>query len=597
MLKVFRRHHKAFLIGASILIIPALAFWGGASRMSGRGPGEGEVAKVNGAAITEQDMIRAAARMRDNFRQRMGANYDPDLIGSGAMMQGALNELINAKLFLQESRRLRTRVTQQDIERYLKNLFQADSEEGAKNYNDYISRDDIRWSKVYQDLKAQIRLARLFADVENGAKLSESEIRNEYILRNEQVKVRYAVLNPSQFESEVAVTEEMLKDYYDMNSANYIEPEKVKVKYVEARVEPSESDREAVLEKAGNVLAKAQAGEDFAELAKRYSEAPDAAENGGDMDWVEQSFLTGEVAAAVGELEAGQLTGVVQTQQGVHIYKCEDIKEEDGKKKIKLRRIEFALTASAETRDKIASEVDALSEKATSSKSLEVAAEELGMEVKESPPFSKTDRFIQGVRPEAARSFVSAAFALENPGDLSYEVRTPETYYLLELIEHQESRLRELSEVEAMVRNGVVRQEALVLANKRAAEIASQISSLDDLEGVDEALASSLKVSAPFTRRGYVPGVAGDREFYNVAFASELGELSGPILGRNGVYFLEVVERIPINEDKYEQEKDKLKETLLAQRKQMLSADWQRWLRARADIRINAELLAEFISS
>jgi peptidyl-prolyl cis-trans isomerase D len=597
MLTVLRRHHRAILIGVCIFIIPAFVMWGGASRMGARGPGEGEVAKVNGAAITEQELTDAVRRIGQNLREAMGQNYDPDLFGSAALTQQALGQLISEKLVIQESKRLGTRVTRKDIEERLRSLslFQVDGKFDADRYNAFVSQERYPWSELYEDLEFQMRHETVLADVEGGAKLTETELRNEYRMRNEQVKVKYFALNPSQFESEVAVTEQMLKDYYDANRANYIEPEKVRVKYVEARVEASKSDRQAVHEKARTLLARAEAGEQFVELAKRYSEAPDAAEKGGEMDWVEESLLPDEVASAVAELENDDLSDIVETQQGVHIYKCEGRKEDDGKKQIKLRRIEFALAASAETRDKITSQVDTLLAEANSSKSLETAAETVGMEVKETPLFGKSDRFIQGIRPNAARSFVSAASALEKTGDLSYVIRTPDAFYLLELIEIQENRLRELSEVEELVRNRVVRQEALVLASKRADEIASQITSLGDVEGVDENLASSVRLSEPFTRRGYIPGVVGDREFHNVAFASELGELSGPILGRNGVYFLEVVERIPIDTEKYEQEKEKLRESLLAQRKRMLSADWQRWLQRRADIRTNNALIAEYM--
>jgi peptidyl-prolyl cis-trans isomerase D len=491
---------------------------------------------------------------------------------------------------------LRIRITREAVEGRLRSwpLFYTDGEFNTTKYNQFVSRTDISWNNLYADLKAQIRREQLLGDVEGGARLSQSEIMNEYRLRNEQVKVRYLALNPSQFENEVAVTEEKLKDYYDKNRMSYFELEKVTVKYVEAKIVPSDSDRQAVRDKARNVLAKAEAGEDFAELAKRYSDAPDASENSGDMGWMEESYLPDAVAAAVAQLENGELSDIVERQQDFYIYKCEGRKEEDGKKKVKLRQVMFKLAAGADTREKIASEVDALLAETHRSGSLGIAAEKLGMEVEETPPFGKGDRFIQGIGMDA-RTFVNAAFALEKPGDLSYVVITPQAYYLLELFERKDRRLRELSEVKELLRNRVVRQEALVLAHKKAAEIALQITALDDLESVDEKLASSVRISEPFTRTGYVPGVVGNREFHSVAFSAEQGELSEPILGGNGAYFLEVVERIPIDEELYEQDKEKLREQLLALRKQMLVVDWQSWLRSRADIRMNEEVVAELL--
>ncbi|MCK5558418.1 MAG: SurA N-terminal domain-containing protein, partial [Candidatus Hydrogenedentes bacterium] len=337
MLRVLRRHYKFILIGTAVLVIPALVMWGGASRGSGGGsPGEREVVKVNGTPITEAALGQRVARMLQNLRDALGENYDPDLFGTTALTQRALSELIDFTLLTQESKRLRIRVTREAVEGRLRSWpsFYTDGEFDTTKYNQFVSRTDISWNNLYADLKAQIRREQLLGDVEGGARLSQSEIMNEYRLRNEQVKVRYLALNPSQFENEVAVTEEKLKDYYDKNRMSYFEPEKVKVKYVEAKIVPSDSDRQTVRDKARNVLAKAEAGEDFAELAKRYSNAPDASENSGDMGWMEESYLPDAVAAAVAQLENGELSDIVERQQDFYIYKCEGRKEEDGKKKV-----------------------------------------------------------------------------------------------------------------------------------------------------------------------------------------------------------------------------------------------------------------------
>lgn len=603
LVTVFRDKYKIFLVVIAVCVTIAFVLSGGGlSRilMGGR-PGEGDVAKVNGTAIGVREVLTRRGRMLGRLRTMMGDNFDPDMFRSVDFTQRALNELIASALLDQESKRLGIRATREAAEELLRSdprFFGEDGKFNVDAYNEFVSDPSVQWNEVYESLERSIRVNTLLANVQNPVKVSESELRQEYRLKNEKVKVRYLALNPSQFEDEVDVTEEMINDYYMRNRQGYIEPEKIRIKYVVVPIAASDADRQAVLDRAGKVLARARAGEDLAELARRYSEAPGASEDAGEMEWVDERFLPEGVASAVSGLADGELSEVVETeQQEVGLYKCEGRRDENGKKEIKLRRIVFKLAAGIDTREKLASQIDELAKGALESKSLDVAAEQLGMEVKETDLFSRRDRFVQGIGIDSP-DFVRTAFWLEEPDNkISDVVMTANAYYVLELDERKESGVRELAEVEAQVRNAVAGQEGLALAHKKAADLASRIDGLDDLKTVDEELASSVKESEPITRNGYVPGVPGDRQFYNVAFALDPGKLSEPILGKNGAYLLEVVEKVPFDEEKFEQEREQFREQLTDQKMRMLSEDWHGWLRARADVRLNEKLLAELSGS
>jgi len=600
LVTLFREKYKLFLGVIAVLVTIAFVLSGGgfSRAILGRRPGQEDVAKVNGKPISARQLVARRMEMLGRLRVMMGDNFDPDMFGSVDFTQRALNDLITAELLDQESKRQGIQATREDAEELLRSnpAFFEDGKFNTDLYNAFVSRTDIPWNDYYEDLKREVRVGTLLANVQKAVKVSESELREEYRLRNEKVKVKYIALNPSQFEDEVDVTEEMVKDYYGKNREAYREPEKVRVKYVVVPIVASDADRETVLGKARNVLDKAKAGEDFGELAKRYSEAPGAADNSGDMGWIEERFLPKAVAEAVSGLPEGELSDVVETErQEVGLYRCEGRREQEGKKEIKLRRIVFNLTAGMETREELASRIDAFARDARESESLDAAAEKHGMEVKETDLFGERDRFVQGIGMDS-RDFVRTAFWLkESESKVSEVVMTANAYYVIELAETSESRVRELAEVEQQVRNAVIRQEGLALAHKKVVELASRMSRLDDLQTVDEELASSVKESEPFTRGGYVPGVPGDREFYNVALALDPGKLSEPILGKNGAYLLEVVEKIPLDEKKFEEEREEFKEQLMDEKARMLIEDWHSWLRARADIRLNEQLIAKLL--
>jgi parvulin-like peptidyl-prolyl isomerase len=76
-------------------------------------------------------------------------------------------------------------------------------------------------------------------------------------------------------------------------------------------------------EEAQEVLKMANAGEDFAELAKKYS-IGSTAENGGDLGFLNRGQLSGAIARVVYGLKKGEIGGPAKTKQGYHIIKLTD---------------------------------------------------------------------------------------------------------------------------------------------------------------------------------------------------------------------------------------------------------------------------------
>ena len=96
-------------------------------------------------------------------------------------------------------------------------------------------------------------------------------------------------------------------------------------------IQEDASLNEAVEAKANEVLAKVKAGEDFAELAKQYSE-DSTASKGGSLDFVKKGQLVPEFEDALWALtEPGQTSDLVKTVYGYHIIKLVEIRGEERK--------------------------------------------------------------------------------------------------------------------------------------------------------------------------------------------------------------------------------------------------------------------------
>jgi len=126
------------------------------------------------------------------------------------------------------------------------------------------------------------------------------------------------------FEKEVveksAVTDEMLRGYYEANKKDYMRDETVKIRHILIKVDPSlnREEREEQKKRAGDILAKAKAGEDFAGLASQYS-MDEWKFRGGDLGAVHRGRLEPELEDAVFRLEVGQISGLIETRFGYHI--------------------------------------------------------------------------------------------------------------------------------------------------------------------------------------------------------------------------------------------------------------------------------------
>jgi peptidyl-prolyl cis-trans isomerase C len=135
-----------------------------------------------------------------------------------------------------------------------------------------------------------------------------SDIREQLLIEALLKKKVTTNINPS---------EQDLKDYYDKNKEKFKTGEEVDTRQILVKTE----------KEANDIRAKLGKGEDFADLAKRYSIDPSAQATGGAIGFHAKGTLLPEYEAVAFKLtKVGQISPPVKTQLGYHIIQLQGIK-------------------------------------------------------------------------------------------------------------------------------------------------------------------------------------------------------------------------------------------------------------------------------
>lgn len=123
-------------------------------------------------------------------------------------------------------------------------------------------------------------------------------------------------------EKNITVTEDEIKDLYNQDKT-------ATVRHILLLTQDkTKEEKEAVLEQMQRILIRARKGEDFAELAKEFTEDPGSKENGGLYEDFGRGVMVKSFEDAAFTIPVGEISDIVETQYGYHILKVIDRKKE-----------------------------------------------------------------------------------------------------------------------------------------------------------------------------------------------------------------------------------------------------------------------------
>ena len=507
---------------------------------------DSSVADVNGEKITQDEFNKAYQEQRNRMAQQFGEMFETLSSDPGYMSnfrKGVVDNLINQKLIDQNSEMLAIRVADQRIKSTIRNMpeFQVDgvfdnnrylamiNQAGfyqSSDFRDYLRTEMTRrqltqalvaseFSLPYQESmfsalqnqERDIRFATINAEQFKATiELSDEEV-NDYYLENqsrfenqEQVKVNYITLDVNTIASKVVLTDADVKAYYQSNISQYRDEEKRRVAHILIEFGDDEAKAKADTEA---LLAKINAGEDFATLAKENSADTFSGENGGDLDWIDAGVMDAAFDEAAFALSGvGSVSEVVKTDFGFHIIKLTDYKAENVQTLSEVREDIVKKAKSEKAQDKffeLQQEVARLSFEFPDS--LDDAAGAINATVKTSGWLTRG----ANVAPFNESAAVDAAFSdiVVNEQLNSDVIEVSDTLAIvMRLNEYQDASIKPLADVSAQIKSILVAKKASEKAQTVADELLAAFKSGTDITEQLSAIGATMETKTAVTRVG-----------------------------------------------------------------------------------------------
>ena len=252
-----------------------------------------------------------------------------------------LKGMIDDKILLAMAQEDSIEVDEREVEEYLKRqLSEIKRSAGEAEYREELKRRDLTEPEFRRSLRKEIRTTLL--KEKEMAKLTES-----------------ISVSPR----DVARFREIYADSL---------PPNISISHIMIKPKPSEERLQSAYEKMGSIMERIEAGEDFAELAKTYSDDPGSAPEGGDLGFFGRGAITPEFEEAAFGLEPGQMSGIVRTDLGYHIIKVEEKRDEQ----IRVRHILMMVKMTEEDEEEAIQKLNEIRRRALEGEDFEALAKQ-----------------------------------------------------------------------------------------------------------------------------------------------------------------------------------------------------------------------------
>ena len=242
------------------------------------------IARVNNEIITLSEYEKARQSAEEDAKQECQGRCTPEQLQTDIedRQKNALRELIDQSLLVQRGKDMGMNV-EAEVIKQLDQIRIQNKLDSMEALEKAVTSEGLNW----EDFKNNIR---------------------NHILTQKVIS--------SEVGSHISIGEDEVKKYYEAHKSEYVRPEEVALREIEVSTQGKSADElPALKKKAETALKRVQDGEDFSEIAKRYSDSS-TKEQGGFLGVYKRGELAKELEDKVFNMKRNELTGVLETKQG-----------------------------------------------------------------------------------------------------------------------------------------------------------------------------------------------------------------------------------------------------------------------------------------
>ena len=525
------------------------------------------VARINETEISTNDFNQSFSNYRRRMQSIMGAAYDPVQFDQLTVRRQHLDSMIDSELITQAAQSMGLAVDNDTLAKQIREIpaFQVDGQFNTDVYQSRLIAQGLSPKQFEREMRVQFVVSQLPQNItassiatpaelkefvalldqsrtfstamvpaashETLPEFSEEEIsawyesHTEAYQSEEQVVIEYIELDAAFLPAGAPPEEDYLREQFEAQKVRFISPEQRHVAHIliEVAADADEAVKETARQAAEDLSRRANAGEDFATLARENSQDLGSAGSGGDLGWVESGVMVKAFENAMYELSmTSPVSEPVQTGFGWHVIKLLEIRESTGMSFDEARMLlvgeyeeEQAARAFLEQADRL---VDLIYEDPTT---LESAAMVMDLPVRQAGPFGRAGGEGIAANPEVIAAAFSDLVLLQ--GSVSDPVNLDENRLaMIRLNEYLPVTLKPLDEVRSEIIASLSDKLARDNAEAQAAEL---LASLQRGESGFDALAAEAGLEythhEAIKRNSFVPDVTLVQEVFQLQVPAE----------------------------------------------------------------------------
>jgi len=270
------------------------------------------LATVNGEPIMLSEYEKNLTPILDQFHKAAPqSEQTPEHVDD--IKKRVLDQMIDDRLLVQQAKKENIHVSQLEVDDGVKKVrsrFQTEDE-----FNQELQKEGMNFDEFRKHIQEQLMTIKLI-DQDVKAKVpqpSDSDVKDLY--NTVQAIIDDKPIPGSHTPSEI----EELKNL--ARAVQHRFGERVRARHILIRVAPnaSKQEKDAALDKIKDIQRRLKKGEDFGDLAKKYSEDPGSKDHGGELPPFSRGDMVPPFEKAAFSLNVGETSDIVQTDYGYHI--------------------------------------------------------------------------------------------------------------------------------------------------------------------------------------------------------------------------------------------------------------------------------------